>query len=784
MNLLTDPSQAPPALHGRPRLSLACAALAFLALVVSAPALAQSKGLLVDLEHTAAAKQARETALVQQRQTIQAHIQPGVPVAPNRIDAQAREAYTSKTTFREWYQGLTSPSKTWLREFLKNVSPAGYTDFDAFLAANGDRALAAISQGRAPRRVSVGAAPARALTLPTGARAPSTSAVAPAPAPIPPPQGNKPYISSDESKLVAVRTFDGAYRYHITTQNQSIFLRGSNSAAAYPNYFNDQALCDQCCGPAAAQSVLEWFNVPVKWSDGTPATGNGVQKRLANLMETQEGIDYTDPDDLDRVLQMDEFRAGKSYCYQDGGATEIQLRKMLAQGVPVILLWTHDRYAHYVTVYGYSAGSDKYNLANSPEGDLDSWELRRRWSFDAGDDDVNIVTAAAGGRPYSLWAYAECDAPWAYRFPLDITFTTPGGTIPEIYYDTFSSLYVGDGPSPPALNFRLEQTWDFFPSFKAWANVSSGEEVVSLNPANTKIIARTSPAPGLLVNLSAGQPVPITVEVDKAFLDEYPDLWCGFRFFGVNGVMTTLSEGPCPRLASGTASNGTTYQFKNQIPFDPTKQRWVAFGIHGRFRAVTWTLGGCLRDADADGACDEADDDDDNDGILDLADNCTLIRNPNQLDIDQNGIGYVCDRCEQCRYRTIPAEIQRRAREADRHRRTLALSPGAAIPNATVQDLCDCKDVCYNRLCYMAEYSHPLLDDRDMAVFVDFVHSKWWAQLFGSATPAVPGAKPLPGAIAHVPALAKDTSALLGFESRGIDAAQAEAIVSGWLRLK
>jgi hypothetical protein len=51
-------------------------------------------------------------------------------------------------------------------------------------------------------------------------------------------------------------------------------------------------------------------------------------------------------------------------------------------------------------------------------------------------------------------------------------------------------------------------------------------------------------------------------------------------------------------------------------------------------------------DADGDGIGDVCDSDDDNDGILDLNDNCPTIANPGQEDADGDGIGDLCDEDE------------------------------------------------------------------------------------------------------------------------------------------
>ena len=53
-------------------------------------------------------------------------------------------------------------------------------------------------------------------------------------------------------------------------------------------------------------------------------------------------------------------------------------------------------------------------------------------------------------------------------------------------------------------------------------------------------------------------------------------------------------------------------------------------------------------DIDGDGCRDSTEDnDDDNDGILDVDDNCPLTANPDQSDFDGDGIGDVCDICSQ-----------------------------------------------------------------------------------------------------------------------------------------
>jgi hypothetical protein len=53
-------------------------------------------------------------------------------------------------------------------------------------------------------------------------------------------------------------------------------------------------------------------------------------------------------------------------------------------------------------------------------------------------------------------------------------------------------------------------------------------------------------------------------------------------------------------------------------------------------------------DTDTDGLCNKGDDDDDNDGVWDVMDNCVLVAKFEQMDSSGNGVGDVCEDDEFC----------------------------------------------------------------------------------------------------------------------------------------
>ncbi|HYD39491.1 MAG TPA: hypothetical protein VEB43_01565 [Anaeromyxobacter sp.] len=616
------------------------------AIPVPVAAQPETGAMTVRLTSTPAARALREQMLSGMERARRQKLSPEEPLDPLQLRAAVRETYAAQLTLERWYAGLTPASRRRFQQLVASVRPEGLPSFPAFYAAHRKHTVAAIRDGYASAAFSIRGRPAeRPATVSPGAPV----------LPLPSPQANapNPHAGIAGSKLVLERTYSDARRYHLTTPSQSIFLRGfppasaesgcggSGASTVYPDYCN--RYCDKCCGPPAGQSLLAWFNVPVRRDNGQLATTTWeIQRRLANLMETKAGIDYTDPDDFGRVLGRSEFRGDRGYCNQKGGGERGQLHYMLARGTPVVLLLAWGDNAHYTTVYSYDVDADLYDLANASS--LHWSTLRHRWSFDAAEDDTAFGLWLVGAKGWSLWSYSDdgCETPWTWRLPLA---PQPGfPSMAALYLATFSQTFSSPSADPPELNFYGLLTWKLFPPMPL-ALVTSSGEALGLAPPHTRVLVSAAPAGGAVRNLSVSQPVEVSVEIDGSFASRFPDVQCAFTLTGVNGTVLKDLQRRC--VNGAPSADGTSYRHRFTIPYAP-EQRQIRFALHGGLRSTTWTLAGCVLDNDLDGTCDERDPDDDQDGIADVRDVCPLRADPDQTDNDHDGVGLACDPCEAC----------------------------------------------------------------------------------------------------------------------------------------
>jgi hypothetical protein len=639
-----------------------------------------SEGFTVNLEFKKNFLSNKTTILLRLENEIKGSIQQKNLINQDYLNLKVREAYDAKLTVRQYYNGLTNKSKRVFKKFIDNSGLEGYTNFNNYLSINGNKTIKEISNSQSNRKKSI--PPSKPPFYPHSS-----------------PPTPSPYSDISGSKIVATRNYNGVSRYYISTPNQSIFLRGfpitaGSQTSVFPDFQNTFCV-DNCCGPAAIQSLLDWYNVPVKWTGGNTATTSyDIQHRLSNLLNT--GTFGTTPNSMANLLQRDEFRGDKGYCYQPGGGSKEQLDFMLSRGAPVILLWITGQSAHYVTVYGYDVENDLYNLANAD--DLHWGTLKHRWSFEAGKDWFVQLCEIGGCIPYSLWSYSDlgCNVNWDNDFNLGWVSST-AQTIPELYYETYNSQYITAASDPKYLNFYAYITE---PSFLPIPNVkvSCGGEYTPLSSNNKHIIESTSPNDGSTLHLSVGAFIEIKVEIDKKFVDTYPEAFCGWNVYGENGNRSQINYKPCFQGIYKT--NPDTYEYRYYAQYDPS-QREVEFIIHDGLRSANWSLGGCLHDNDHDGLCDEVDPDDDNDGILDINDNCPLVANPTQRDDNNDGIGYACDHCEQCLSNPDTSRV---------------------IPTSRC---CDCFPNCFTFTEPERQWRPP---DNEFLKVGELIRSKWWNQ--------------------------------------------------------
>lgn len=92
-----------------------------------------------------------------------------------------------------------------------------------------------------------------------------------------------------------------------------------------------------------------------------------------------------------------------------------------------------------------------------------------------------------------------------------------------------------------------------------------------------------------------------------------------------------------PAIDAGTATNAPTTDLDG-------KSRPLGLGYDmGAYEYENPCQNTDMTDTDHDGLIDACDDDDDNDGVLDVSDNCPLIANTGQLNTDGDSMGNACD---------------------------------------------------------------------------------------------------------------------------------------------
>lgn len=579
----------------------------------------------------------RETALLAQQVR-----QKKLAVPAKEIRRLARKEFVAKQKLSDFHASLTPESKVWFSDFYNRYRPSHMPEFVVLLQRHRNLSIREIRDIYEPRD-----------TLGTSEKKlPKVSGISPSTALVPMSISTSPFHTDIVgSKLILKDYYNGNQRHLISRPNQDLYLRGSYSQVNSP-YFPDYANvhCDNCCGPAAGQSILEWFAVPVKKPNGTVLTStNDIQKRLSNLMETEDGIDYTHPDDLARTLMRDEYVGNKGYCYKDGGGRLSQVHYMLSAGTPVILLIAEDSWAHYITIYGYKLSTNEYLTANSSTNYSKS-KLLDLWKFNNTSAAADTAYFLTNTNSQTLFSYSPdgCDKEWSYGIVHTNPNAYPGGSRSDLYYNDFNASFVDfRGENAEYLNFYGFYRWKSGTVPLPVTDVGSSRERIWLMGTNSKIVAYHFPYADTIVDNSSGQPIGLRVSVDKRFIDKYDELHCGFIARDESDTAVLTDYGLCKTRTSASALSSSLYDITYLHPFQPN-QKLIEFVLHGGFRKHAWALSGCSVDTDGDTICNSFDDDDDNDGVMDVGDNCPLDSNADQTDNDSNGVGLACDNKEKC----------------------------------------------------------------------------------------------------------------------------------------
>lgn len=639
-----------------------CAAVAVLA---TSPLSAQQKRFHVGIRLTPSAKSRADQRLQSIRVARQAEFEhQGIRYTAPQINHLARREFLSSLTLREFLAEITPESQRWLARFYDSFRspnrPTWPTVRVRYLDTTLSRIAALVRDTERGGRLERRAVPGAPVLLPQEealygpARGSGGADGGPAPAARSLLFGATPHVSDIfGSRLTVKHSYSGEQRWLISTPEQSLHLRGRYQPETwpfYPDYDNDSH-CNACCGPAAGQSILEWFNVPVRDRSGhTLTTSEAIQGRLSDLMDTHSGFDFTYPWDLAGVLTRDEFAGSKGYCYLPGGddgGSWFQVDYMLDSGTPVILLIAKEDWAHYVTLYGYDGS--RYWAANW--GAVSKDELDALWGFDDVDWQADAAYTLTGVNSRTLFSYApnRCDEAWDYMVPVGTSALWPevATSWQALYLESFNLAFVdGQDERGHALNFvgRLM----FFPLTLAFnAGVASGGASVPLDAPH--VIAENAALTYVIPNNSIGRSFTLVAHVDRRFLDTEDQVYCGFFVRNANGETVRSRYELCRGLVTPNASGAGSqnYVVTWSLPYQAGYASAV-FEVHGGWRRAEWQLQGCTNDLDGDGICDEWDADMDGDGVPNDTDNCPTVDNPNQADHDGNHIGLMCDFHEQC----------------------------------------------------------------------------------------------------------------------------------------
>jgi len=378
-------------------------------------------------------------------------------------------------------------------------------------------------------------------------------------------------------------------------------------------------------------------------------------------MDTEDGYDYTHFLGLVSVLNKSKYRGNKLINVTYGSGELNYIKDLLIQGSPVILLLAWKGNIHYATVYGYSADTNMFLLANSNEN-LSSKELLKRWSWASAKWEVKYILTVSGHLPFSSFSYSLDNRPieWDYQIPLQLSdFQSISDPWYEKYYEIFNNEYIGSNENQQKLNFYARPGFDELEeSFQPYAFVYSGNTNIELGEGNSRIIFSNDYPNRMIPNNSINKHISVRVFADSVFIKKHMRnslaQWTLRNKYG----KSMLPIGT--RSPNDTIGNKFVYDFPQVYSFYDGRVHHqnsiyysqdyttLDFTIGGGFRKLSWELLPCNSDYDSDEICDEFDDDIDNDGILNDQDNCIKGYNPDQCDNDNDGIGYYCDCDEKC----------------------------------------------------------------------------------------------------------------------------------------